>query len=118
MIIPFYVVGILSFLLVLKLWYGGMRVVDHDVRVFVIQGVPHIMVKHNSLGHLKCWSLWSVDEKLISVLDVVGHNIILRGQSEVQDVSYSLGVIPDRIVISGEVANFVGVCHSFVTMET
>ena len=33
-------------------------------------------------------------------------------KAEGKDVSYSLGVIPDRIVISGEVTNFVGVCHS------
>ena len=45
MIRPFYVVGGVSFLLVLHLWYGVMQVVNHDVRVFVIQEVPHIMVK-------------------------------------------------------------------------
>ena len=33
----FYVAGGVSFLLVLNLWYGGMRVVHHDVHIFVLQ---------------------------------------------------------------------------------
>ena len=32
----FYIAGGVSFLLVLNLWYGGMRVVHQDVRVLVI----------------------------------------------------------------------------------
>ena len=44
--------------------------------------------------------------KLISILAVVGHKIIPLCLAEVQDVSYSLGVIPDRIGISGEVNIF------------
>ena len=75
------------------------------------------MVKQASLGHLKCWMMWAVDEKLISILDVLGHKVIFLDQAEVQDVSYYLGVIPERIGISGEVTNFVGVCHSCVTMD-
>ena len=75
------------------------------------------MVKHTSLGHLKCWPLWAVDDKLISILAVVGHRVIFLEQAKGQDVSYSLGVIPYMIRISGEVTNFVGVCHSCVTMD-
>ena len=89
-----------------------MRVVHHDVHVLVLWGVPHIMVKHTSLGHLKCWPLWAVDDKLISVLAVVGHRLIFLYQAEGQDVRYSLGVILYRIKIYGEVTNFVVVCHS------
>ena len=74
------------------------------------------MVKKTSLGHLKCWLLWDVYDKLISILAVVGHKVIYMDQAEGQDVSYSLGVIPYRIGISGEVNNFVGVCQSCVTM--
>ena len=59
-----------------------------------------------------------MDDKLISILSIVGHPILLLDQAEVQGVGYSLGVIADRIVISGEVANFVGVFHSCVTMDT
>ena len=76
------------------------------------------MVKHTSLGHLKCWPLWAVDEKLISISAVVGHKVIFMEQSKRQDVRYSLGVIPYRIRIYREVTNFVGVCHSCVKMET
>ena len=76
------------------------------------------MVKKTSLGHIKCWPLWNLDDKLISILAVVGHKVIFLYQSEGQDVSYSLGVIPYRIGISREVTNLVGVCHSCVTMET
>ena len=76
------------------------------------------MVKQTSLGHLKCWTLWAVDEKLIFILDVVGHRVIFLYQSEVQDVRYPLGIISYRIGISGAVTNFVGFCHSCVTMDT
>ena len=109
---PFYVAGDVSFLLGLHLWYGVMRVIHHGVRVFVIQEVPYIMVKQASLDNLKCWPLWDVDKKIISIFSVVGHKMIFLEQSEVQDVRYSIGVIPDRIGISGEVTNFVGVCHT------
>ena len=80
--------------------------------------MTHITVKHNSLGHLKYWSLWAVDDKIISILDVLGHRVIFLDQAKGQDVNYSLGVIPYMIRISREVANFVGVCHSCVTMDT
>ena len=76
------------------------------------------MVKQTSLGHLKCWPLWAVDEKLISISAVVGHMVIFLDQDKEQDVRYSLGVIPYRIRISREVTNFVGVCHSCVTTDT
>ena len=36
MISPFYIVGGVSLLLVLHLWYWGMGVVHYDVRVLVI----------------------------------------------------------------------------------
>ena len=70
------------------------------------------MVKYTSLVHLKFWPMWAVDDKLISVLAVVGHRVIFLDQAKGQDVSYSLGVIPYRIRISRKVTNFVGVCHS------
>ena len=34
------------------------------------------MVKQTSLGNIKCWPLWDVDAKLISILAVVGHRVI------------------------------------------
>ena len=76
------------------------------------------MVKHSSLGHLKCWPLWAVDDKIISISAVVGHSVIFMDQAKGQDVCCSLGVIPYRIIISWEVTNFVGMCHSCVTMDT
>ena len=76
------------------------------------------MVKLTRIGHLKCWPLWSVDDKLISILAVVGHRVIFLDHAKGKDVSYSLGVIPYRIRITGEVTHFVGVCHSFVIMDT
>ena len=44
------------------------------------------MVKHTSLGHLKCWSLWAVDDKLISISAVVGHRVIFLELAKGQDV--------------------------------
>ena len=88
------------------------------MRVLVLLEVPHIMVKQTSLGHLKCWSLWAVDDKLIFVWAVVGHRLIFLYQAKGQYVSYSRGVIPYRIRISVEVTNFVGVCNSCVTIFT
>ena len=76
------------------------------------------MVKKTSLGHLKCWTLLAVDDKLISILAVIGHRVIFLDQAKGQDVCYSLGVIPHRIRISREITNFVGVCHSCVAMDT
>ena len=54
-----------------------MRVVYHDVCVFVLWEVSHIMVKHTSLGNIKRWPLWDVDDKLIYILAVVGHKVII-----------------------------------------
>ena len=76
------------------------------------------MIKQTNLGHLKCWPLWDVDDKLISISAVVGHRVFFLYQAKGQDVSYSLGVIPYRIRISREVTNFVGMCHSCVTTDT
>ena len=76
------------------------------------------MVKKTSIGYLKCWKLWAVYDKLISIQAAVGHRVIILDQSKGQDVIYSLGVIPYRIRISMEVTNFVGVCHSLVAMDT
>ena len=58
------------------------------------------MVKQTIFGHLKCWLLWAVDDKLISILAVVGNRMIFLDQAKGQDISYSLGVIPYRIRIS------------------
>ena len=66
------------------------------------------MVKQASLSHLKLWPLWVVNDKLISISAVVGHRVVFLDQAKVQDVRYSLEVIPYRIRISGEVANFFG----------
>ena len=68
--------------------------------------MSNIILKQTILGHLKCWPLWAVDNKIISILAVVGHEVIFMDQSEGQDVVYSLGVIPDRIRISREVIDF------------
>ena len=76
------------------------------------------MVKQTSLGHLKCWLLWDVDDKLISISAVIFHRVIFLYQAKVQDVRYSLGVIPHRIRISREITNLFGVCHSCVAMDT
>ena len=63
-------------------------------------------------------TLWAVDDKLISMSAVVVHWVIFLDQAKWQDVRYTLGAIPYRIRISREVANFVGVCHSCITMDT
>ena len=81
------------------------------MHVFVLQEVPHIMIKKTSFGHLKCWLLWNLNKKLILILADVGHKMILLDQANVQDFRYSLRAIPDRIGISGEATNFVCVCH-------
>ena len=47
-----------------------------------------------------------MDEKHISVLDVLVHQMIILDQYEGRDVGYSLGVKPYRIGISGEDTQF------------
>ena len=74
------------------------------------------MIEKTSLGHIECWPLWAVNDKLISISDVVGHRVIFPDQAKGQYGLYSLWVIPYRIRISWEVTNFVGVCHSLSTM--
>ena len=76
------------------------------------------MVKQTSLGHLKCFPLWAVDDKLISISAVIGHRVIFLDQAKGHDVLYSLGVIPHKIIISRDITNIVGLCHSCVTMDT
>ena len=44
--------------------------------------------------------------------------MIIQDQVEGQDFSSSLGFIPERIGISGEVDNSIGVFHYLITMET
>ena len=95
-----------------------MRVVHHYVHIFFIELVPHIIIENTSLVRLQCLTLLDVKDKLISILSVVGHQMILLDQTEGQSVGCSLGVIPDRTGISREVTNFFGVCHSCVTMDT
>ena len=51
-----------------------------------------------------------MDNKIISVLHVVGHQMILMDQSNGLDVSYYCDFIPDRIGRYGEVANYFCVC--------
>ena len=58
-----------------------------------------------------------MDDKLISILAVVGHKVIILDQAKGQDVRYTLGVIPYRIIISGGVTDFVVVCHSCVILD-
>ena len=71
---------IISYCTALVVWGNVSR--SPDVHVFVLKEVPHIIIKQTILGHLKCWPLWDVDDKLISILDVVGHKIILPGPEE------------------------------------
>ena len=39
------------------------------------------MIEQTRIGHLECWTLWGVDDKLISILDIVGHQLILLEQA-------------------------------------
>ena len=47
-----------------------------------------------------------MDDKLFSILAVVGHRVIFMDQSKGWDVNYYLGIIPYRIGISVEITNF------------
>ena len=63
------------------------------------------MIEQTSIDHLECCPLWDLYERLISILNVVGHQMILLNQAQGQGVVYYLGVIPDKIGISREVTN-------------
>ena len=88
----FYIMGGVSLLLVLHLWYWVLGVFHQDIRVLFIYEVPHIIVKQTSLGHLKCWPLWAEDDKLISISAVIVHGVIFLDQAKGQDVCYPLGL--------------------------
>ena len=89
---PSHIAGGVSFLLVLHLWYWGMQVVHHDVCILVLLEVPQIMVKYTSLGHLKCWPLWAVDDKIVSILAVVGHTVFLWTRPKDMMLAIPLGL--------------------------
>ena len=73
--------------------------------------------QHSSTGNLKCWLLWGVGEKLISILAVVGHKVIFLYQAEGEDVSYSLGVTPYWIGIFGNITHpFPLACSRKITL--
>ena len=56
---------------------------NHDVHVIcVFENVPHIMVEETSLGHIKCWSLWYMNEKFIPTLNIISHYIVFLHQPE------------------------------------
>ena len=76
------------------------------------------MIEKTRLGHLECLLLWAVNDKLTSILAVMGHRVIFIEQAKGQDVCYSLGVIKHRIRISLEITNISGACHSCVKMDT
>ena len=61
------------------------------------------MIEKTSLGHLECWLLLAVNDKLISISAVIGHRVIFLDQAKGQDVCYSLGFIPHKIIISREI---------------
>ena len=69
-----------------------MRVVYHDVCVFVLWEVSHIMVKHTSLGNIKRWPLWDVDDKLIYILAVVDHKVIFWTRTRDRMLAIPLGL--------------------------
>ena len=71
---PLYITGGVLFLIFLNLWYVGALIIHHDVHILLIfEKVPHVVVEDTSLGHLECWPLWDMDDKLIPVLTVVIH---------------------------------------------
>ena len=52
-ILPLYITVSVMFLLTLQLWYGGERIIYHDVRVlFIFENVPTVVVKDTRLGNL------------------------------------------------------------------
>ena len=80
----FYIAGGVYFLIVLHLGYWGMGVVHQDVRVLFIWEMPNIMIEKTSLGHLECWPLWAVNDKIISISAVIGHRVIFLDQAKVR----------------------------------
>ena len=80
MIIPIYIAGGVLFLISPHLWYGGAGIIYHDVRVFIFEKVPHVVVEKTNLGHNECWSLWDTNEKSIPILAVGSHYMMFLHQ--------------------------------------
>ena len=41
------------------------------------------MIEETDLGHLGCWWMWDVDEKLLSISTVVCHQVVIFSLIEV-----------------------------------
>ena len=97
-----------------------LRIVNHlpwlDRSYF--EKVHHIVVEETSLGHIECWTLWSMNDKFINILTVVGHYMVFLHQYKWQNVGYPLWVIPDRVEVSREVTNLVAVSYYWIAVDT
>ena len=114
-----YITSSVLFLLLLHLWGGGAWIIHHDVCILIFPGkAPHIAVEENRLGHIKCCLLWAMNNKLIPIFTVISHFMAFMYKSEWQDVVYPLWVIPNRIWVSREVTNIVGVIYSWIAVNT
>ena len=80
---PLFIMGSVMFLIFLHLWYGGALIINLDVKIlFVFEKVNHIMVEDTRLGHLECWSLWKMNEKLIPILNVISTYMVFLYRSK------------------------------------
>ena len=62
------------FLILFDLCNMIVLIVYHDVCILLlIEEVPHVMLEETILGHIECWSLWSMENKLISISTVICH---------------------------------------------
>ena len=59
-IIPIYITGSVSFLLLLHLWYGGELAILHDVQFLIFENLPHVVVEEISLVNIECWLVWDM----------------------------------------------------------
>ena len=78
---PIYIDGVVLFLILLHVWYGGYGTINHDLRILLIfEKVPHVVLEETSLVHLEYFLLWDMNDKLVLILDVVSHYIVFMRQ--------------------------------------
>ena len=70
MISPIYITVSVLFHIYLQLWYWGAWVIYNDVRIIIFEKLTHIVVEETSLGNIECWSLWYVNNKFITILNL------------------------------------------------
>ena len=76
------------------------------------------MIEETRVVNPEYKSMWSVDVKYIPIRTVTCQYVFLLYPSEWYGVGYLLWILSNSILVSRKVKNIVGVCYTFIAMDT